>query len=122
MDEEGNFYGEKFGEIVTRQADENKEKNQKRNKLHALEKKYGKAGKKKKVRNLGRFNLGRKKLKARKRRARIEQTNRINRAIAEFLEKRRPASFAAEKLDLRRKAKSKQMSRRSAMWMRSTLP
>ncbi|MCI0525803.1 MAG: transposase [Acidobacteria bacterium] len=121
VDEEGNCYGEKFGRVVSRQTEENKEKNQKRNKLHALEKKYDQRSSKKKVRNLRRFNLGRKKLKARKRRARIEQTNLINQAIAEFLEKRRPARFAAEKLDLRRKAKSKQMSRRSAMWMRSTL-
>ncbi len=121
VDDEGNVYGANLGSIIARQAEKNKDKNQKRNKLHALEKKYRQAGKKQKVGKLRRFNLGRKTLKARKRRARIEQTNAVNRAIAEFLKKRQPARFAAEKLDLRRKAPSKTISRRTAMWMRSTL-
>jgi putative transposase len=121
IDDLGNVYGPNLGSIISKQAGRVKEKNQQRNKLHALEKKHRASGDKKKARNIRRFNLGRKKLVEAKRRAKIEQTNEINRAIAKFLRERQPAQFAAEKLDIRGKAKSKKMSRRTAAWLRSTL-
>jgi putative transposase len=121
VDEFGNRYGERLGEIIAKQSDRTADKNRKRNRLHALADKHERNGNKKKARNIRKYNLGRKKLLGQKRRARIEQTDEINRAIAKILRERQPAIVVAEKLDIRRKAPSKKMSRRAARWLRSTL-
>ena len=103
---------------ATRKLDD---KGRKRNKLHALRKKYLRQGKKKKARKIRKYNLGGKALSERKRRARITIENEINRAIAEALRKRRPKVIVTEKLDLRGAARSNDISRRVSYWRRRRL-
>lgn len=121
VDDEGHVYGPRLGEIIEKHAARTNATNKKRNKLRALAGKYEKQGKKRKARNIRRRNLGGKKQIELKRRAKIGQTNEINRALAEYLKQRQPSVCAVEKLDLRRKAKSKKMSRKTTLWLRSTL-
>lgn len=121
VDDEGNHYGEELGERLKKASRRLNEKGKKRNKLHALAKKYDRQGKKAKARNLRRRNLGRKKSREEKRRAKITITNQINRAINEMINQRKPKIIVTEKLDFRGKAPSKDISRRVSYWHRATL-
>src|SRR5262249_17762442 len=96
------------------------ETGRKRNKLHALRKKYQRQGKKK-ARNIREYNLGSQGLRARNRRAKITIENELNRALSEALRKRQPKVIVTEKLDLRGPARSKEVSRRVSDWHRRTL-
>ena len=120
-DDEGNLYGEGMGEVLKEASRKLDEKGRKRNKLHALRKKNLGQGKRKKARQIGKYNLGRKALAERKRRAKMTIENQINRAIAEALKKRRPSSVVTEKLDIRGRARSKDISRRVSYWHRRRL-
>jgi putative transposase len=121
IDEEGNHYGKELGDTLKKASRRLNEKGRKRNKLHALAKKYDRQGKKAKARNLRRRNLGHKKSQELKRRAKITITNQINRAINEMIKRREPKIIVTEKLDFRGKAKSKEISRRVSYWHRSRL-
>jgi IS605 OrfB family transposase len=120
-DDQGNLYGEKMGVVLKEATRKLDDKGRKRNKLHSLRKKYLRQGKKKKAGNIGKYNLGGKALRERKRRAKITIENEINRAIAEALRKRQPKVIVTEKLDLRGAARSKDISRRVSYWHRRTL-
>jgi putative transposase len=120
-DDEGNLYGEKMGGVLKEATRKLDDKGRKRNKLHSLRKKYQRQGKKKKSRNIRKYNLGSKALRERKRRAKVTIENQINRAIAEALRKRQPKVIVTEKLDLRGPARSKDISRRVSYWHRRTL-
>src|SRR5215813_3265800 len=121
VDDEGNHYGEELGETLKKASGRLNEKGKKRNKLQALAKKYDKQGKQVKARNIRRRNLGHKKSQESKRRAKITITNQINRAINELIKRREPKVIVTEKLDIRGKAPSKEISRRVSYWHRSTL-
>ena len=121
VDDEGNHYGKELGDTLKRASGRLNEKGKKRNKLHALAKKHDRQGKKAKARNIRRRNLGHKKSQELKRRAKITITNQINRAINELIKKREPKVIVTEKLDIRGKAPSKEISRRVSYWRRSTL-
>jgi putative transposase len=121
VDDEGNHYGKELGDALKKASGRLNEKGKKRNKLQALAKKYGKQGKQVKSRNIRRRNLGHKKSQESKRRAKISITNQINRAINELIKRREPKVIVTEKLDIRGKAPSKEISRRVSYWHRSTL-
>jgi putative transposase len=121
VDDEGNHYGKELGDTLKKASGRLNEKGKKRNKLQALAKKYDKQGKKLKARNIRRRNLGHKKSRELKRRAKITITNQINRAINEMIKKREPKVIVTEKLDFRGKGPSKEISRRVSYWSRSTL-
>ncbi|HEX5083751.1 MAG TPA: transposase, partial [Blastocatellia bacterium] len=121
VDDEGNHYGKELGDTLKKASGRLNEKGKKRNKLHALAKKYDRQGKRAKARNIRRRNLGYQKSRELKRRAKITITNQINRAIGEMIKKREPKVIVTEKLDFRGKAKSKEISRRVSYWSRSTL-
>ena len=121
VDDEGNHYGKELGDTLKKASGRLNEKGKKRNKLQALAKKYDRQGKKLKARNIRRRNLGRKKSRELKRRAKITITNQINRAINEMIKRREPKVIVTEKLDIRGKGPSKEISRRVSYWSRSTL-
>ena len=121
VDDEGNHYGKELGDTLKKASGRLNEKGKKRNKLHALAKKYDHQGKKAKARKIRRRNLGHKKSRELKRRAKITITNQINRAINELIKKREPKVIVTEKLDIRGKAPSKEISRRVSHWSRSRL-
>ena len=121
VDDEGNHYGKELGDTLRKASGRLNEKGKKRNKLQALAKKYDKQGKQVKARNIRRRNLGHKKSLESKRRAKITITNQINRAINELIKRREPKVIVTEKLDIRGKAPSKEISRRVSYWHRSTL-
>ena len=121
VDDEGNHFGKELGDTLKKASSRLNEKGKKRNKLHALVKKYDRQGKKAKARNIRRRNLGHKKSRELKRRTKITIANQINRAINELIKKREPKVIVTEKLDFRGKAPSKAISRRVSYWRRSTL-
>jgi putative transposase len=121
VDDEGNHYGKELGGTLKKASGRLNEKGKKRNKLQALAKKYDQQGKQVKARNIRRRNLGHKKSRESKRRAKITITNQINRAINELIKRREPKIIVTEKLDIRGKAPSKEISRRVSYWHRSTL-
>src|SRR6516165_10189732 len=121
VDDEGNHYGEELGDTLKKASGRLNEKGKKRNKLHALAKKHDRQGKQEKARNIRRRNLGRKKSRELKRRAKITITNQINRAINEMIKRREPKVIVTEKLDIRGKGPSREISRRVSYWSRSTL-
>jgi putative transposase len=121
VDDEGNHYGKELGDTLKKASGRLNEKGKRRNKLHALAKKYDQQGKKAKARNIRRRNLGDKKSQELKRRTKVTITNQINRAINEMIKTRQPKIIVTEKLDFRGKAKSKNISRRVSYWHRSTL-
>ncbi len=117
-DEQDNRYGQGFGRVLTRASDYLKTKGQKRNRLHQVRKK---TDNRKKAANLEKFNLGRKKQKAEKRKLRTELEKQINTAVNQIIKKRSPSLVITEKLDIRGKAKSKKMSRLVSLWTRKIL-
>lgn len=121
VDDEGNHYGKELGETLKKVSGRLNEKGKRRNKLHALAKKYDRQGKQGKARNIRRRNLSHKKSRELKRRAKITITNQINRAINELIKRREPKVIVTERLDIRGKAPSKEISRRVSYWRRSTL-
>jgi IS605 OrfB family transposase len=121
VDDEGNHYGKELGDTLKKASVRLNEKGKKRNKLHALAKRYDKQGKRVKARNIRRRNLGHKKSQELKRRTKITITNQINRAINEMIKTRAPKIIVTEKLDIRGKAPGKDVSRRVSYWHRSTL-
>jgi putative transposase len=121
VDDEGHHYGKELGDTLRKASRRLNQKGKKRNRLHALAKKYDKQGKKTRARNIRGRNLGNKKSNELKRRTKITITNQINRAINEMIKTREPKIIVTEKLDFRGKAKSKDISRRVSYWHRSTL-
>ncbi len=76
-DSEGNHHGQDFGKVMTEYSDKVAATGKKRNKLHALEKKHRAAGRIAKADRIRKYNLGRKKIDARK-----ERTQKRLRTIA----------------------------------------
>ncbi len=120
-DEQGTRYAPEFGEVIRRASDEICDRGRKRNKLFQLAKKAEAKGDPAKARRIRKFNLGRKKLRARQRRQRAEMERLINTAIRQVARERQPQTITTEKLDLRGKAQSKKISRRVSQWTRNIL-
>jgi len=120
-DDEGNRYGTGLGKLIGDKSGYILEKNRKRNKLYQLAKKHERNGNIRKARNIRKFNLGKKKQTANKRRNRIEFERQINTALNDLMKKRQPSILVTEKLDIRGKAKSRKMSRQVSLWPRGVL-
>jgi IS605 OrfB family transposase len=120
-DEFGTHYGAAFGSVLVKQSDRICDQGRKRNKLYQLEKKYRRQGNLKKANRIRKFNLGTKKQKAKQRLAKTEISRQVNTEIKQLLKSRQPSIIVSEKLNLRGKAHSKNMSRRVSAWVRGTL-
>jgi IS605 OrfB family transposase len=120
-DEQGNRYGKKLGQVIGQASDVICDKGRKRNKLHQLAKKAADTGDHAKAGRIRQFNLGQQQLRQRTRRQRAEMERQINTATNQVIAKRQPAIIVTEKLDIRGKAQSKQISRRVSLWMRRIL-
>jgi IS605 OrfB family transposase len=88
-----------------------------RNKAHALQK----ASSKFKAQRIKKYNLGRKKLNERKRKAQIRIRQQISQAIHQVVKTCEAKVIVSERLDIRGKAKSKEISRQVSYWMRGSL-
>jgi transposase len=120
-DEAGDRYGPGLGRLIYDESERILKKNRQRNKLYQLAEKHRCKGRHKKARNIPKFNLGKKKQARNKRKNRIELERQINTALNEMFGKRKPKVLVTEKLDIRGKAKSKQMSRQVSLWPRGVL-
>jgi transposase len=120
-DEQGNRYGGELGEVLVEASNHLTEVGRKRNRLHQIAKKAEARGDKTKANRIRKFNLGRKKLRATRRKARCELERQINAAMNEVLRQRQPSAIATERLDIRGKAKSKHLSRKVSLWTRHIL-
>jgi IS605 OrfB family transposase len=121
VDDAGRHYGAELGETLKIASRELATKGRRRNKLHALARKYAAQGKKAKARRIRRYNLGRKKQVALTQRTKTTIANQVNRATNELLKERKPGVIVTERLDLRGPAQSKDISRRVTHWRRKTL-
>jgi putative transposase len=117
-DTEGTRYGEQFGKILTKASDDLHKKMQKRNKLHALQKKSNLV----KAKNIKKYNLGRQKQlkKAKATRAALERE--INTAINELIHAKKPALLITEDLSHTFSYnKPKTVNRRLSSWLRGKI-
>jgi transposase len=117
-DEQNNRYGIGFGKKIKLASDYQKNKGQKRNKLHQICKKTRNLTKKN---NIKKFNLGYKKQTKIRKNTRIMIENTINQSINQVIKKRQPKRIVVEQLDFRGKSKSKILSRIVHFWMRRSL-
>jgi len=117
MDENGKSYEPTFGQTLTNASEQLSKTGKVRNKLHALHKKSSKH----KAHRIRKFNLGKKKMKERKRKGQLRVKQQISQAIHQVVKEHKPAIIVTERLDIRGKAKSKKMSRLVSYWMRSAL-
>jgi hypothetical protein len=120
-DDQGKHYGKDFGSFLAKASKIDKDKGQKRGKLHATRKKALAKGDKAKARRIKHNNLGYKELDNRRKKNQAECERQVNEAFREFLQLRQPSSFCMEHLDFRGKAKSKEMSRRTIQMRNSTI-
>ncbi len=120
-DEQGQRYGIQFGQVLVRQSDTICDKGRKRNKLYQVAQKARQRGDLRKARNIQRFNLGTIKQRHQRQAVQVEIARQVNTALNTVLDTRQPAQLITEKLNLRGKAPSKQLSRRVSTWARSTL-
>ncbi|HTM06501.1 MAG TPA: zinc ribbon domain-containing protein [Patescibacteria group bacterium] len=89
-DSDGQQYGMGFGQILNEASDHLKIKMQRRNKLHALQKKYAQSSdnvKKKKAKHIAKFNLGTEKLEKTQNKVKAAIQSKINHSYNIFLEK-----------------------------------
>jgi transposase, IS605 OrfB family, central region len=116
-DQNGTAYEPTFGATLKAASDRQFKVGQRRNKLYALAKKSSKN----KAQRIYKFNLGREKLRDKNRRSQVRVRQQISQAIREVAKTRKPAMVITEKLDLRGKGKSKNMSRLVSYWARGSL-
>jgi IS605 OrfB family transposase len=116
-DENGTAYEPTFGKTITQYSEKLNKTGKVRNKAHALAKKSSKH----KAHRIRKYNLGKKKMRDRKRKGQVRVKQQISHAIHAVCEKRQPTIIVTERLDIRGRAKSKKMSRLVSYWMRSAL-
>ena len=120
-DTQGNVYGKRFGQKLTKTSQELHKKMQKRHKIHAIQKKEL-AGDRKKSKRLLKFNLGRQKLQEKKRATRASLEQEINTGINELLKSKSPSLLITEDLrHLFTYKKSKAMNRKLSSWLRGRI-
>jgi hypothetical protein len=116
-DEQGNAFEPTFGKTLTAISNQLNKTGKARNKAYVLKKVSSKF----KAQRIAKFNLGKKKLRERKQKAKIRIEQQINHAIRQVVKERKPSILVTERLDIRGKAKSKGMSRLVNYWMRGSL-
>jgi putative transposase len=118
-DQEGERYGEGFGKILTEKSDSANRKNQQRNKLYALKKKYSCIKKREHIRK---YNLGRKKFTRKKEKWQAQVNGKINQAIHQLIRTKRPSTLITEDLShLFTYKKSATLNRRLSSWLRGEI-
>ena len=116
-DNDGAAYEPTFGATLQRASDQLNRTGKARNKAHALEK----VSSKHKARRIRKFNLGKNKMRDRKRKGKIRVRQLVSQSIHKIVETKNPNTVITENLNIRGKAKSKRMSRLVSYWMRSAL-
>ena len=119
VDNHNQIYGDDFGKILQNKSDQLKLKNQKRNKLYALEKKYIAQGKIKKARNIRKSNLGRIKYDRLINRQNANSKRIVNQAINELTTNYESSTIVTENLNQPiRKKVGKNWNRRLSSWIK----
>jgi IS605 OrfB family transposase len=116
-DEKGNQYEPAFGKTLGVISTQLNKTGKARNKAHALRK----TSSKHKAHRIRKYNLGKQKKQKRTRKARERIRQQISCAIRQVVKTRKPGLIVTENLDIRGKSKSKELSRRVTIWMRSSL-
>ena len=116
-DDSGMQFEPTFGKTIAKVSKQMNKTGRARNKSHALRKTSSQL----KAKRIRKFNLGRKKLDERKRKAQIRIRQQISQAIHQVVKADKPGVIVTERLDIRGKAKSKEMSRQVSYWMRGSL-
>lgn len=117
-------YGVELGKLLSRQTEELKDKNAKRNKFYALAKKYAKEGNDKKVQNILKNNLGYIKKDNQTRKFKAQTESYINYSINQFIKDAKPIEVIKEDLTFtskKRDSKSKAYNRKMSMWVKGVL-
>jgi transposase len=117
MDEMGNAYEPTFGKTIGEVSKQLNKTMKARNKSYALKKTSSKY----KAHRIAKFNLGKNKLRDRKRKTQVRIKQQISQAIHQVVKERTPGIIVTERLDIRGRAKSKGMSRLVSYWMRGSL-
>jgi putative transposase len=118
-DTEGLRYGTQFGKILTQGTETRHQKMQKRHKLHALAKKSSHP---ERAKRLQKYNLGKKKHRARAKCLRATLEKEINTAINTLIKTKTPSILITE--DLRHTfsyGKTKKVNRKLSHWLRGKL-
>jgi putative transposase len=114
-DTAGIRYGTRFGKELTKTTGHEHQKMQKRHKLHSIAKKT-------KNTNLRKYNLGKKKQHATKKRTRTTLEKEINTAINKLIQTNKPSMVITEDLHHTfRYDKPKEVNRKLSNWLRGTL-
>lgn len=92
-------YGEQLNTLLTTESDRLNLKNQQRGKVRAVLKKHQEKGHTKKVRQLKKFNLGKKKYIRQKRLSKVRVENFINRELNQFFKEQKPSTVVVENLN-----------------------
>ncbi|WP_163566062.1 transposase [Helicobacter suis] len=121
VDSEGCFYGKGLGKFLTQESDFLKTKNQRRQKLLSLARKYQKLGKKSKASSILKNNLGRKKLNKHYSRQKSKLKTMIWTACHQVVDKAK--SIVCEDLtsSFSKKSTSKNTNRRLNSWVKGTI-
>jgi putative transposase len=124
-DSEGSRYGNGFGKNLTEISDWLKNKMIKRNKLHALQKKYAASSdelKLKKAQKITKYNLGKRKFNAKLSRHKSTSLKIVNTAFNKMLAKTESNVVISEDLSHEFSfGKYKNMNRRLSSWLRNSL-
>lgn len=116
-DQNGERYAPGFGATLAEISEATLQTGKARNQALALYKKTSSPGKRARILK---NNLGRRKLRSRRRKAQARIKQQISHAIRLVAEKK-PARVVTESLDIRGKAKNKKMARQVSQWLRSSL-
>jgi len=120
VDSEGNFYGNGFGEILSKESDYLKYKYQRRNKIKAVLEKV-EQNNPKKARRIRKHNLGRQKLNRRKKKHQAKVKTIVFAAVNRILDK--AETIACEDLTKSVKSKNygKNTNRRLSGWVKGLM-
>ncbi|MET0105068.1 MAG: transposase [Sedimenticola sp.] len=120
-DSDGEHHGVQFGKVMTAYSDAVAKTGKSRNKLHALEKKHREAGRIAKADRILKNNLGRKKITARKEKARKQLRDIAYRAAHSVVDK--AALVVSEDLTavIASKHQWKKFNRRMSAWAKGVL-
>jgi len=122
FDDEGDSYGEGFGEVLTETTTYLTDKDAKRNQLREIRNKHLEKGNFKKAHNIQKFNLGRKKYDDKLRKSRATAERLINQAINEITEDSTNKILVTENLKHAFKYdKGRKVNNLFSRWLRGTV-
>ncbi|MBD3261868.1 MAG: transposase, partial [Candidatus Altiarchaeales archaeon] len=121
VDSDGYHHGTRFGAVMSEYTDKVCKTGKARNKLHALEKKYRKAGKIQKADNIRTHNLGRKKLNSRKNKTQQRLRNIVFKAAHSIVDKAETVASEDLTSPIANKQPWKKFNRRMSGWAKGVL-